>query len=289
VATERLDMTGGLVFRTCRREMACGERTLIMGILNVTPDSFSDGGSFFSLSGAVAEGIRLVSSGADLLDIGGESTRPGSDPVTPEEEKERVIPVIRALVKKIDVPISIDTTKAAVAREAIAAGAEIINDISALRFDEDMLPVAAASGAGLILMHMRGLPKDMQKGSLYYPSLIEDITAFLEERLQRALAGGVARENTMLDPGIGFGKTAADNMRILKHLACFRVLGRPILTGMSRKAFIGTVTGGEPRERVEGTAAALAVAIANGSSVVRVHDVAVMKKVAAMTDAIIRA
>lgn len=276
------------VFKTCRREIVCGERTLIMGIINVTPDSFSDGGRFSSSYDAVEEGLRLVEAGVDMLDIGGESTRPGSDAVPLAEELTRVIPVIRALAKQVDLPISIDTTKSQVAREAIASGAEIINDISAVRFDPEMLDLAAETGAGLVLMHMRGMPKDMQAGSLYYNSLVDDITAFLRERLESVIDGGVERERTMLDPGIGFGKTAEDNMRLLKHLACFKVLGRPIMTGVSRKAFIGKVTGGEPRERLEGTAAAVAISIANGSSVVRVHDVAAMKKVVAMTDAIIR-
>ncbi len=282
-----MDVADKIIFKTCRREIICGERTLLMGILNVTPDSFSDGGRFSSLSAAVAEGERLVEAGADMLDIGGESTRPGSEPVSPEEELRRVMPVIRRLAARVDVPISIDTMKASVAKEAIAHGAEIINDVSALRFDRQMSEVAAETGAGLILMHMRGMPKDMQTGSLYYQSLIEDISDFLRERLQSALDCGVERDRTMLDPGIGFGKTAVDNMRLLKHLARFQVLGRPILTGVSRKAFIGCITGGEPQERVEGTAAAVAIAIVNGSSVIRVHDVAAMKKVAAMTDAII--
>jgi dihydropteroate synthase len=279
-------LTDKIIFKTCRREIICGERTLIMGILNVTPDSFSDGGRFSSVLAAVAEGERLVEAGADMLDIGGESTRPGSEPVSPEEELGRVIPVIEKLAARVDVPLSIDTLKASVAKEAIANGAEIINDVSALRFDRQMSAVAAATGAGLVLMHMRGMPKDMQTGSLSYPSLLEDISDFLRARLQSALDQGVERDRTMLDPGIGFGKTAVDNMRLLKHLVRFQVLGRPILTGVSRKAFIGCVTGGEPRNRLEGTAAAVAVAIMNGSSVIRIHDVAAMKKVAAMTDAI---
>jgi dihydropteroate synthase len=257
-----------------------------MGVLNVTPDSFSDGGLYSTLEAAVAEGERLVAAGADMLDIGGESTRPGSDSISADEEAGRVIPVIEKLAARVAVPISIDTMKAAVAKEAIAHGAEIINDISALRFDDTMSAVAAETGAGLILMHMRGMPKDMQKGPLNYPSLIEDISDFLRERLESAVAGGVDRDRTMLDPGIGFGKTAVDNLRLLKHLARFQILGRPLLSGVSRKSFIATVTGGGPRERIEGTAAAVAVAIMNGSSVIRVHDVAVMKKVAAMTDAI---
>jgi dihydropteroate synthase len=280
--------TDKMLFKTSRREIDCGERTLIMGILNVTPDSFSDGGRFSSVSAAIAEGERLVEAGADILDVGGESTRPGSEPVSPEEELDRVIPVIEKLAARINVPISIDTMKAAVAREAMSNGAEIINDVSALRFDRQMSTVAAATRAGLILMHMRGMPKDMQSGSLHYQSLIEDISDFLRERLQSALDCGVERDRTMLDPGIGFGKTAGDNMRLLKHLVRFQTLGRPILAGVSRKAFIGSVTGGEPQDRLEGTAAAVAVAIVNGCSIIRVHDVSTMKKVAIMTDAIVR-
>jgi len=259
-----------------------------MGIVNVTPDSFSDGGRFATSSEAVEEGLRMVENGADILDVGGESTRPGSDLVSAEEELKRVVPVIEALAEKVHVPLSVDTTKAAVAREAIRAGAEIINDISAMRLDNAMPQLAADTGAGVILMHMRGLPKDMQAGSLVYQSLINEILGFLRERLQSVQSSGVERERTMIDPGIGFGKTAADNMNLLKYLSRFRELGRPILTGVSRKSFIGRVLGGEPQDRLEGTAAALAVAVMNGSSVVRVHDVGFMKKVVAMTDAILR-
>ncbi len=283
-----MEATDSLIFKTNRRVMQLGARTLVMGILNVTPDSFSDGGRFPLPDKAVEEGVRMVEEGADILDVGGESTRPESDPVSPAEELRRVIPVIAGLARKVNVPISVDTTKASVAREAVNCGAEIINDISAMRFDLEMPAVAATTGAGLILMHMRGLPKDMQRGPLIYQSLIDDISDFLQERLENALACGVERERTMLDPGIGFGKTAEDNMRLLKHLSRFRGLGRPIITGVSRKSFIGKVMGGEPGERLEGTAAAVAVAVMNGSSVVRVHDVKFMKKVAVMTDAIIR-
>ena len=284
-----MEITDNLIFRTYRREIRLGERTLIMGILNVTPDSFFDGGRFASPDKAIEEGVRMVEEGADILDVGGESTRPGSDPVSTDEELRRVIPVIGELAKRVDVPISIDTTKAAVAREAVKCGAEIINDVSAMRFDADMPQVASTTGAGLILMHMRGMPKNMQSGSLIYKSLFDDISDFLRERLQRAQSCGVERERTMLDPGIGFGKTAEDNMRLLKHLSHFWALGRPILTGVSRKSFIGKATGSEPADRLGGTAAAVAVAIMNGSSVVRVHDVRIMKKVAVMTDAIVRA
>jgi len=282
-------MRGNLVFKTSKREIILGERTLIMGILNVTPDSFSDGGRFVSPDEAVNEGIRMVAEGADILDVGGESSRPGSDPVPLEEELRRIIPVIGKLSQKVDIPISVDTTKARVASEAIKGGAEIINDISAMRFDGQMSQVAADTGAGVILMHMRGMPKSMQTGSLDYQSLIDDIMSFLEERLRMAESSGVERERTMVDPGIGFGKTVADNMRLLKHLARFQEIGRPILTGVSRKSFIGGVIGGEPQERLEGTAAAVVISIMNGTSVVRVHDVKVMKKVVTMADAIMRA
>jgi dihydropteroate synthase len=281
-------MNDSFTFRTSRREIILGARTLVMGIVNVTPDSISDGGRFATSSEAVEEGLRMVENGADILDVGGESTRPGSDLVSAEEELKRVVPVIEALAEKVHVPLSVDTTKAAVAREAIRAGAEIINDISAMRLDNAMPQLAADTGAGVILMHMRGLPKDMQTGSLVYQSLINEILGFLRERLQSVQSSGVERERTMIDPGIGFGKTAADNMNLLKYLSRFRELGRPILTGVSRKSFIGRVLGGEPQDRLEGTAAALAVAVMNGSSVVRVHDVGFMKKVVAMTDAILR-
>jgi dihydropteroate synthase len=284
-----MEVTDDLTFRTCKREMRIGERTLIMGILNVTPDSFSDGGRFASPDKAVEEGIRMVEEGADIIDVGGESTRPGSDPVSTDAELRRIVPVVGGLAKKVDVPISIDTTKASVAREAINCGAEIINDVSAMMFDSEMPAVASAAGAGLILMHMRGTPKNMQSGSLIYQSLFDEIKDFFRERMQIAQSCGVEMERTMIDPGIGFGKTAEDNMRLLKHLSFFRVLGRPILTGVSRKAFIGKAVGGGPADRLEGTAAAVAVAIMNGSSVIRVHDVSIMKKVAVMTDAILRA
>lgn len=275
--------------RTSRRELTIGERTLIMGILNITPDSFSDGGRFSCPESAVDEGIRMAEEGADIIDIGGESTRPGSDPVPMEEELARVIPVIKGLHRKIDIPLSIDTMKASVAREALAEGAEIVNDISALSFDEEMGDVVAHAGAAIILMHMRGTPRTMQAGDLNYRSLLGDIITFLQEKIQDARAKGIEPVQIMVDPGLGFGKTPSDNMRLIRHLRELRILGRPIVTGVSRKSFIGHVTGGSPSERGEGTAAAVTVTILNGSQVVRVHDVAAMKKVAAMADALIRA
>lgn len=278
--------TESVSVRTARRELQIGRKTLIMGILNCTPDSFSDGGSFASPERAVEEGIRMAEEGADIIDIGGESTRPGSDPVPADEELRRVIPVIREIAGRIDLPLSIDTMKAVVAREALANGAEIVNDVSAMTFDDSMAKVVAEAGAAVVLMHMRGRPKEMQKGDLTYRSLQGEIIAFLQGRIEKAGEGGIAPEQIMVDPGLGFGKTAADSMRLIRYLGEFKVLGRPIVTGASRKSFIGSVTGGEPRERVEGTAAAVTAAIMNGSRIIRVHDVATMKKVAAMADAL---
>ena len=275
--------------RTSRRELEFGERTWVMGILNVTPDSFSDGGRFPSPEMAVEEGIRMAEEGADILDIGGESTRPGSDSLPAEEELRRVIPVIRGLAGKIAIPLSVDTMKAAVAREALAEGAEIVNDVSALNADPAMAKVVAETSAAVVLMHMRGTPKGMQKGDLFYRSLRGEIIAFLKERIERAGEHGIDPVQILVDPGLGFGKTAQDNLRLIRYLGEFKALGRPIVTGASRKSFIGAVTGGEPRERIEGTAAVVTAAILNGCQIVRVHDVSVMKKVAAMADAVIRA
>jgi dihydropteroate synthase len=285
-----MNITGDpFILKTWKREMTIGDRTQIMGVINVTPDSFSDGGCFYSPADAVELGLRMVEEGADILDVGGESSRPGAEPVSREEELRRVIPVIEGLVGRVAVPISIDTTKADVARRAVASGVEIINDISAMRFDDQMPSVAASTGAAVILMHMRGTPKDMQEGDLSYRSLLSDIIEFLRERMEEAKSAGVEIERMMIDPGFGFGKTAEDNMKLLRDLSAFSTLGRPIVTGISRKSFIGKVTGGASRDRLEGTAAALTVAIMNGSNIVRVHDVRVMKKVAAMADAILRA
>ncbi len=275
--------------KTSRRKMILGDRTRIMGILNVTPDSFSDGGRFDSPEKAVACGFQLVEDGADILDIGGESTRPGAEPVSLEEELRRTIPVIQGLSGKINVPISIDTTKAVIAREAVAAGAEIINDISAMRFDEQMPTVIASSGAAVVFMHMRGVPQTMQKGDLHYALLQGEMIDFFRERLNTALSAGILPEQVIIDPGIGFGKTRSDNLKLLKYLPEFNVLGRPILTGPSRKSFLGQEGRGGAVDRLEETAAAVTAAIMNGSQVVRVHDVKAMKRVVAVADAIVRA
>ncbi len=277
------------LLRTSRRTITLGERTLIMGILNVTPDSFSDGGRFASPDQAVEAGLRMVKEGADILDIGGESTRPGSDPVSSEDELRRVIPVIRSLAAQTDLPLSIDTMKADVAREALAEGAEIVNDVSSMAFDEAMPKVVADTQAAVVLMHMRGMPKSMQSGDLAYSSLRGEIIAYLKRGIERAGDHGIEATQIMVDPGLGFGKTAEDNMRLVKYLSEFKCMKRPILVGASRKAFIGRVTGGTPAERVEGTAAVITAAILHGAQVVRVHEVAMMRKVANMADTLLRA
>jgi dihydropteroate synthase len=275
--------------KTKRREIVLGEKTEIMGILNVTPDSFSDGGLFKDTDSAVEYALKMVEEGADIVDVGGESARPGAAPICLDEEIARVIPVIKGLCKTSKIPVSIDTTKAEVARRAIEHGADIVNDISAMTFDSQMANAVASAEAAIILMHMRGTPKDMQKGNLSYRSLRGEIIDFLEGRIEECRMAGISSDHIMIDPGIGFSKTQEDSMRLIKYLSEFKVLGRPILMGPSRKSFIGKITGGTPTERMEGTAAAVTAAIMNGANVVRVHDVRVMKKVAAMADAILRA
>ncbi|OPY15281.1 MAG: Dihydropteroate synthase [Syntrophus sp. PtaU1.Bin005] len=280
--------------KTAKRELVFGGKTHIMGILNVTPDSFSDGGKYLPHDLAVAHGVQLAEAGADILDIGGESSRPGAEAISLKEEAERILPVIKKLAQEIDIPISIDTTKSEIAREALAAGAEIINDISAMTFDEAMSEAVRDSGAAIVLMHMRGKPKDMQLGDLTYRSVQGDVFAYLEERIDQAVSEGLRKEQMIIDPGLGFGKTPADSLKLLKHLREFRALGRPILVGPSKKRFVALGSGGpeflsDPQQRLEGTAAAVAAAIMNGAHIVRVHDVPAMKKVAAMTDALLSA
>lgn len=257
-----------------------------MGILNVTPDSFSDGGRFFDRARAVDHARRMADEGADIIDVGGESTRPGARPVSVEEERKRVVPVIERLAARIRIPISVDTAKASIAGDAISAGAVMINDVSALRSDPEMAPLAARHGVAVVLMHMRGTPRTMQQ-QVTYDSMLTEIYDFFRERIHAALAAGIAPRRIMIDPGIGFGKSVPDgNLSLLKHLNCFASLEKPIMVGPSRKAFIGEVLGLGPEEREEGTAAAVAIAIANGAHIVRVHDVKRMKRVAAVADAI---
>ncbi len=265
------------------------KRPLVMGILNVTPDSFSDGGDYLEVEAAVTHALQMAREGADIIDIGGESSRPGAVAISPEEEIHRVLPVIRALSGRLTVPISIDTTKASVARRAVDAGASIINDVSGL--DPEMLPLAAASGVGLVIMHARGTPQTMQRAPRYR-NLTEEVTQFLRVRVGRAVACGVPENRIAIDPGIGFGKTAHHNLQILNRLPRLTSLGLPILVGPSRKSFIGKTLHlpptALPAERVEGTAAALAVSILRGARIVRVHDVASSVRIVRMADAIQR-
>lgn len=258
-----------------------------MGVVNVTPDSFYDGGTYFDIARAIERGLELAAEGADIIDVGGESSRPGSDPVSTEEERRRVLPVIKALREKTDLLISIDTTKAEVADAAMGEGADIINDISAGRFDPQLLPLAAKSGAGIILMHMKGTPKTMQLNP-HYEDVLAEVKSFLEQRIAAAEACGINRERIIIDPGIGFGKRHEDNLVLLNHLNFFLDLGRPILVGVSRKAFIGKILNLEPTERLEGTIAAALVGLIRGASILRVHDIRAVKRAVAVSEAILK-
>ena len=270
----------------CRkRTLTLGKRTLLMGILNVTPDSFSDGGLFFDRDNAVSHGLKMVEEGADIIDIGGESTRPGSKPIELEEELRRVIPVIESITKEADVPISIDTYKSTVAERAVEAGAEIVNDISGLHFDPDLANVVAKGNIPLILMHIRGTPETMQK-NVHYDSLFSEILHYLKDSIQRAESAGLAPGQIIVDPGIGFGKTVEDNLLIIKNLHEFRVLGKPILLGTSRKSFIGKILNAEAEDRLEGTLSSMAIGVLNGAHIIRSHDVLQAKKALAVADAI---
>jgi dihydropteroate synthase len=265
------------------KTLSLGERTLLMGVLNVTADSFTDGGKYLDPEVALAQARRIIAEGADLLDVGAESTRPFADPVTLDLELHRVIPIIEQIRSFSDIPISIDTYKAEVARQAIAAGADIINDVSALRFDGRMVEVAAASGVPVILMHMHGTPRDMQKAPRY-DSLFSEIIAFLEQRLQFATAHGVDRHQILVDPGIGFGKTVTHNLLLVRELERFSVLDRPMLLGASRKRFIGAILERNVDDREVGSGVVHSLAIAAGVHVLRVHDVAFHRQVAIMGD-----
>lgn len=277
----------------CSRRLHLDKKTAIMGILNVTPDSFSDGGKFLRYEDALERAREMIQQGADIIDIGGESSRPFSEPVSTDEELDRVLPVIRALAGNIDAPISIDTTKAEVARRAVGAGAEIINDISAMRFDPDMAKVAADTGAGLVLMHMKGTPRSMQENPVY-DDLIGEIRAFLTDAVNRAKAAGVEANRIVIDPGVGFGKTIAHNLQILRQLDRFEDIGPPILLGVSRKAFIrkilGQTKGAEPApddpDIETGTQAAVAIGIFNGAGIVRVHNVSRARAAVGIADAV---
>ncbi len=274
-----------------QRVLQFGHRTLVMGVLNVTPDSFSGDGLLTGpgwLDRVVEVGRQMVADGADLLDVGGESTRPGADPVPLGEELRRVVPAVEALRQAVDVPLSVDTTKAEVARQALRAGADLVNDISALRFDPDMARVVADAGCGVVLMHMKGTPKDMQRDP-HYRDVVAEVRDFLEERVRWAQRQGIPRERVVVDPGFGFGKRPEHNLELVRHLRTFRELGCPVLLGPSRKSTVGWLLGGlPPAERVEGTAAVVALAVAFGVDVVRVHDVRAMVRVVRVADALVR-
>jgi dihydropteroate synthase len=265
--------------------LTIGKRTLIMGVLNVTPDSFSDGGLFFDKEKAIAHGEALAAEGADIIDVGGESSRPFSGPVPAQEEIRRVVPVIEGLSTRLSVPISIDTNKAEVAGHAISAGASIVNDIGALKLDPAMAGVVAEADVSVILMHMKGMPKAMQIDP-QYEDVVGEVKSFLADAIQMAEYAGIGRTKIIVDPGIGFGKTLTHNLLLIKHLSTLQVLRVPILIGPSRKSFITKLLGPEDECREAGTQAAVAAAVLNGAHIVRVHDVRRTKLTVGLVDAI---
>jgi dihydropteroate synthase len=267
------------------REVRCDERPLIMGVVNITADSFYDGGRYAEPEQAVAHAIELAEQGADILDIGAESTRPGAHLVSLEDELDRVIPVVAELARRVTVPISVDTTKSQVAQTALEAGASIINDVSALQWDKEMARVVARFGAAVVLMHMQGTPQTMQNAP-QYRNVVAEVVRFLDERMQAALEAGIPKTSIVLDPGIGFGKLLEHNLELLNHLSEFTILNRPLLIGVSRKAFIGQLVGRSVEHREWGTAAAVALAVDRGARILRVHDAAIMADVVKVAAAI---
>jgi dihydropteroate synthase len=265
--------------------MDARRRTVLMGIINVTPDSFYDGGKRLDSDRAVADGIDLVEAGAEVLDVGGESTRPGAKPISVEEELQRVLPVIGGLRRNVNVPISIDTYKAQVARAALSEGADLVNDISALRFDPQMAVLVAAEKVPVVLMHMQGTPRTMQAAPCY-SDVLREVQEFLTARFHFAIEAGIERENIIIDPGIGFGKTLDHNLTLLRGLPALATLEQPLLVGASRKAFIGKILGLEADERLEGSLAAAIAAVFGGAHIVRVHDVKETCKAIRVVDAI---
>ncbi len=288
ITKHRKTMRTLLPWKFRNQTLEWGRRTYLMGILNVTPDSFSDGGQFHSLAAALKQARDLIDGGADVLDVGGQSTRPQAIAISLEEELDRVIPVIQAVRQETDIPISVDTTRAAVAQAAIAAGADILNDISGATYDPAMLSIAAASSAPIILMHLRGTPQTMQQLTTYQ-DLMGEIRDFLQQRLAAALAAGVLPGKVAIDPGIGFAKTYDQNLEILRRLPELHALPCPLLVGTSRKSFIGHILDQpNPQERVWGTAATCCAAIAHSANILRVHDVRQMRDVCRVADAIWR-
>lgn len=269
------------------RAIVFPDRPLIMGIVNVTTDSFFDGGRYLQTDEAVAHALRLIEEGADLIDLGAESTRPGSDPIDEHEECRRLLPIVEALSQAVRVPLSIDTTKSSVARAALDAGAHVINDVSALRADLHMAEVVAQRGAGIVLMHMQGTPKTMQHAPRY-EDVVAEISAFFEERMAYATERGITQSQIVLDPGIGFGKLPVHNLTLLAQLQRFTELGAPLLVGISRKAFLGQIVDRPVGDRLWATAAAVALAVEQGAGILRVHDVKAMKDVVQVATALRR-
>jgi dihydropteroate synthase len=274
------------VLRARDKELELGKRTRVMGVVNITPDSFFDGGRFFERSKAVERCLQLVESGADIVDLGGESSRPGAEPVSVQEELKRVLPVLQEVRKQVSVLISMDTYKSTVAREALKEGADIVNDVSAFRMDPEMPQVVKEWDAGVVLMHMRATPQVMQE---IPPSqdILEEVQTDLQAALSKASENGIPQESIILDPGIGFGKTVEDNCRILNELPFLETFDLPVLVGTSRKSFLGTILDIPAQERIWGSAASVAIAIMRGAHIVRLHDVAEMSQVAQITDAIL--
>jgi len=268
-------------------DLPIDDRTLIMGIVNVTPDSFSDGGKFINPTDAIKHAIQLVEDGADILDIGAESTRPGAAEISVEEEIDRLLPVISDLVKAVDVPISVDTSKSKVAQKMLDAGAHIINDISGLQFDPELVDLVAKNDCPVVIMHIQGTPRTMQKNPVYH-DVISDIISYFKERVEFARSAGVEDQQIILDPGIGFGKTIEHNFRIIREFQEFRSLGFPLLLGASRKSFIGKTLDVPVDERLEGSLAAAVIGAWNGASIIRVHDVKETKRALRLTDAVYR-
>jgi len=276
---------GSEILRARGQPIPLNSGVLLMGVLNVTPDSFSDGGRYDEPEAAVEHALAMIEQGADLIDIGAESSRPGSDPVEEEEEIRRLLPVITAVCRQASIPVSVDTTKAGVAQRALDAGAAIVNDISALRFDPLMGQVVAKAGAGLVLMHMQGTPKSMQRDP-QYRDVVAEVRQFFIERMKTAEDVGIDPEQILLDPGFGFGKNVTHNLTLLMQLDQLSALGRPMVVGVSRKAFIGQVLDRQVGDRLMGTAVAVVVAVLRGARIVRVHDVGPMRDVVRMVEAI---
>jgi dihydropteroate synthase len=276
-----------MIWNIGSRTLAITNRPFIMGILNITPDSFSDGSLYFNTERAFERALEMEDEGADIIDIGAESTRPYALPVSETEELRRIVPVLEKLAGRLKIPVSIDTYKSSVAREALMCGVEIVNDISGFTFDSRMAEVVASAKAGVVLTHTKGKPTEMQENTSYF-SIVPEIITILQQAIFTAVSSGIAAESIVIDPGIGFGKSVAGNLEILHRLEDFSVLGRPILVGTSRKSFIGSILNREVGNRIFGTAATNALALANGASIIRVHDVREMRDVADMTMAIIQ-